>query len=116
MWDYESIFENLHVSLVTILCIYRHSCEQLLSPLMLPESKRYELLEKPTGNAWQDAELDDSLHKRLGVSYGPYKASVKQLNKKIILFGKKLKLGEDLRVCNAAYSRIEGQADFNCIP
>lgn len=104
MWEYESVFENLHSSLVTSLLIYKHSCEQLLNQMMLPESKLYELLEKPAGNAWQDPELNDSLRKRLGATYSPYKTSIKQLNKKVILFGKKLKLDEDLRVCIEANS------------
>ncbi|KAH0543123.1 hypothetical protein FGG08_002549 [Glutinoglossum americanum] len=97
MKDYESVFENLHTSFITGLSIYRDSCEQLLSPLMLPDNKFYELLEKPEGNAWKDAELGESLHERLGSDYGPYRSSIKQLNKKIILFSKKLKLDDDMR-------------------
>ncbi|KAF8535326.1 hypothetical protein BDD12DRAFT_893263 [Trichophaea hybrida] len=51
MKNYESIFENLHTSFVTGLSIYRHSCEELLSPLMLPDNKFHELLENSEGNA-----------------------------------------------------------------
>lgn len=98
MWRYESVFDNLHVSLVISLSIYKDSCEQLLSPWMFPESKLCELLEKPAGNAWQDAELNVSLRKRLGPTYSLYTAAVRQLNKRIILLGKKLKLAEDMRV------------------
>ena len=115
MWEYESVFESLHSSLITSLFIYKHSCEQLLNPMMLSESKLYELLEKPAGNAWQDPELNDSLRKRLGSAYIPYKTSTKQLNKKVILFGTKLKLAEDLRVYIETNSQVESQADFSLL-
>lgn len=103
MKNYENVFESLHASFVLSLSIYRNSCEQLLHPLMLPGSKRHELLERPEQNAWQDAELNTILRQRLGLHYGDYKASVKQLAKKIVLFGKKLKLGDEMRVCVKAY-------------
>jgi hypothetical protein len=45
----------------TLFSIYRHSCEELLSPLMLPDNKFHELLENSEGNAWEDAELGESL-------------------------------------------------------
>lgn len=115
IWEYENIFENLHSSLVTSLFIYKHSCEQLLNPMTLPDSKLYELLEEPTGNAWQDPELNDGLRKRLGSTYSPYKTSIKQLNKKVILFGKKLKLDEHLRVRIEINSQFETQADFRLL-
>lgn len=98
MNDFETDFENLHTSFVTSLAIYKNSCEKLLSPLMLPDNKLYELLENGSATSWEDAELGKSLHERLGQSYKPYKDSVKQLNKRITLFGTKLKLGDEMRV------------------
>lgn len=97
MRDYETVFDNLHTRFVTSLSIYRNSCEELLSPLMLSDNKLLELLENPGTASWEDVELGESLRERLGESYRPYKASVKQLDKKIILFGKKLKL-DNMRV------------------
>ena len=98
MHKYEGVFEYLHASLVTSLAIYRNSCEELLSPLSLPDSQLFDLLEKIDDVSWSDPSLDTGVRTRLGTSYLPFKSSVKQLNKKIKLLGRKLKLEEDLRV------------------
>src|SRR5438477_525694 len=66
MQKYEAVFEYLHASFVTSLAIYRNSCEELLSPLALPDSKLYDLLEKTDGGSWEDPELNTSLRNRLG--------------------------------------------------
>ncbi|KAF8246380.1 hypothetical protein K440DRAFT_366847 [Wilcoxina mikolae CBS 423.85] len=114
MKDYESIFENLHTSFVTGLSIYRHSCEELLSPLMLPDNKFHELLENSDRNAWEDEELGKSLCERLGADYLPYKSSVKKLNKKIILFSKKLKL-DDMRVGADRIPKLSFDIDYTLL-
>ncbi|KAI9769210.1 MAG: hypothetical protein M1840_004339 [Geoglossum simile] len=64
---------------------------------MLPDSNFYELLENHHGDAWKDEELGKRLRERLGTDYPPYKSSVRQLNKKIVLFSQKLKLCDDMR-------------------
>jgi hypothetical protein len=98
MQKYEAVFEYLHASLVTSLAIYRNSCEELLSPLSLPDSQLFDLLDRIDYDCWADPVLDASFRDRLGKCYLPFKSSVKQLNKKIGLLGRKLKLEEDLRV------------------
>lgn len=106
MNDYETVFETLQTSFVTSLSIYRNSCEELLSPLMLPDKELSELLKNRSAKSWEGEKLGESLRERLGPSYIPYKASVKQLYKKINLFAKKLKLGNDMRVSIESSSRI----------
>ncbi|KAF8249178.1 hypothetical protein K440DRAFT_622544 [Wilcoxina mikolae CBS 423.85] len=96
MREYESVFENLLTAFNTGLAIYRNSCEELLSPLLLPDNKFNDLLENRS-DAWEDSELEMSLKERLGRDYQTYKHAVGRLDKKIILFGKKLKLGKDMR-------------------
>ncbi|KAI4713190.1 hypothetical protein J4E89_002169 [Alternaria sp. Ai002NY15] len=94
MQKYEEVFEHLHTSFVTISCIYRNACEELLSPLALSDAQVYQLLENPDSSSWADTDLDDALRNRLGSNYLPFKSSVKQLNKKINLFGRKLQLSD----------------------
>ncbi|KAF8531431.1 hypothetical protein BDD12DRAFT_800092 [Trichophaea hybrida] len=96
MREYESVFENLLTAFDTGLAIYRNSCEELLSPLSLPDNKFNDLLENRS-DAWEDSELEMSLKERLGRDYRTYKCAIRRLDKKIILFGEKLKLGKDMR-------------------
>lgn len=105
MTDYETTFEEIHTPFVASLSIYRNSCEELLSPLMLPDNELYELLENPSTMSWKGKKLDETLRERLGPSYIPYKASVEKLHKKINLFAKKLKLGNSMRVSFQPSSR-----------
>jgi hypothetical protein len=104
MQKYESAFAYLHASFVSSLTIYRNSCEELLSPLDLPDSQLFELLEDIDGRAWASAALDARVRTRLGSNYLPLKSSVKQLNKKIELFAHKLKLEKDFRVRGSSQS------------
>ncbi|KAF2468960.1 uncharacterized protein BDR25DRAFT_344152 [Lindgomyces ingoldianus] len=97
MQKYGEVFEYLHASFVTSLAIYRNTCEELLSPLALPDSQLYDLLEKIEEHSWEDATLDASLRGRLGPNYLPFKSSLRQIHKKIKLFGHKLRLDSDLR-------------------
>ncbi|KAF2490602.1 hypothetical protein BU16DRAFT_518033 [Lophium mytilinum] len=97
MKKYEGVFDDLHVSLITSLSIYRNSCEELLGPLALPDSQLYELLEKIDGSAWEDVGLSERLRERLGSNYLPFRTSVKQLNKRVVLFGQKLRLKQNFK-------------------
>ena len=99
MQKYEEAFGYLHASFVTIACIYRNSCEELLSPLALSDDGLSQLLENRESSAWENPELSDALRSRLGSNYLPFKSSVKQLNKKINLFGRKLQLDKNFQVC-----------------
>jgi len=98
MKNYELVFVDLRTSFAASVAIYTGSCHKLLSPLNLPDNKLKDLLVERKKEAWEDVELGESLKKRLGDDYMPYKSLVKQLNKKIILFCKKLKLDEDITV------------------
>ncbi|CAN9299455.1 unnamed protein product [Alternaria alternata] len=98
MQKYEEAFGYLHASFVTIACIYRNSCEELLSPLALSDAQLFQLLENRESSAWENPELNDALRDRLGSNYLPFKSSVKQLNKKVNLFGRKLQLDKDFQL------------------
>ncbi|KAF2821597.1 hypothetical protein CC86DRAFT_458775 [Ophiobolus disseminans] len=97
MRKYETIFEYLHASLATSLAIYRNSLEELLSPLALSDSQLFCLLEDIDQHAWDDPDLIKGIRSRLGNSYVPFKSSIKQLHKKVNLFGHKLQLDEKLK-------------------
>ena len=101
MRKYETVFEYLHASFVTALAIYRNSLEEILSPLALSDSQLYQLLEVADERAWDEAELVASLRSRLGNNYLPFKSSIKQLNKKLVLFGHKLQLSDDFTVSHS---------------
>ncbi|KAF2867390.1 hypothetical protein BDV95DRAFT_610791 [Massariosphaeria phaeospora] len=79
------------------MVIYRNSLEELLSPLVLSDSQLYQLLEETNGSAWETPDLVSSLRDRLGHNYLPFKSSIKQLNKKVVLFGHKLQLDDKLK-------------------
>src|ERR1700730_10468611 len=82
MKAYESVLETMITDFITSSMIYRNSCEELLSPLMLPDAKFYELLNDPKSKAWDSDELGKELRNRLGDSYKPYKSAVEKLNKR----------------------------------
>jgi hypothetical protein len=103
MQKYESVFEYLHASFVTNMAIYRNSLEELLSSLSLSDSQLYQLLEDTDESAWESPDLVSGLRDRLGHNYIPFKSSVKQLNKKMILFGHKLQLDDKLKVSFSLY-------------
>jgi hypothetical protein len=98
MRHYEMEFTDLYSSFIAHWTIYRQSCELLLSPLMLPESKLSELLESGDDKAWEDPEIRENLRKRLGRDYRAYELSVERLNRKLARFSKKLGLGKDMTV------------------
>lgn len=99
MRDYESVVETLVTSFSLASAIYRNSCENLLRPLMLADIQFCELLNDPgAASSWVGEDLSNKLRERLGSSYPPYVSSVKQLNKRIDLFKKKLNLDNDMKV------------------
>jgi hypothetical protein len=98
---YECVFDCLHASLVTSLANYRNCCEELLSPFALPDTQLDDLFKKVDESSWADSDLDSLVRERLHNNYLPFKLSVKQLNKKIILLARKLKLDKDFRVCRS---------------
>ena len=104
MKNYELVFVDIRTSFAASVAIYTGSCYKLLSPLNLPDSKLKDLLAERKKEAWEDIALGESLKKRLGDDYMPYKSLVKQLNKRIILFCKKLKLDEDINVRHQSIS------------
>jgi hypothetical protein len=105
MQKYEEVFEHLHASFVTISCIYRNACEELLSPLALSDAQLYQLLEHHETSSWESPKLNEALRNRLGSNYLSFKSSVKQLNKKINLFGRKLQLRDNFLVSAAVCGR-----------
>jgi hypothetical protein len=104
MKAYESVLEMMIADFTTSSVIYRNSCEELLSPLMLPDVKFYELLNDPKSKAWDSDELGKELRNRLGDSYEPYKSAVEKLNKRIDLLRRKLDLNDDMQVSALIYS------------
>ena len=95
---YPTELRNLYISFLTYHTIYRHSCELLLGPLMLPNSKMFELLEGGDEKAWQDLGIHENLKNRLGPDYDIYVSSVEMLNRKLVEFGKELGLDKDKTV------------------
>jgi hypothetical protein len=99
MQKYESEFEYLQASFVTSLSIYRNSLEELLlSALALSDAQLHQLLKESDSQAWDNPDLVCKLRDRLASSYLPFKSSVKQLHKKVNLFGRKLQLDARLKV------------------
>jgi hypothetical protein len=92
--EYEIEFEDLSSSFEVGLCKYKNSCQDLLMPLHLPDSKFYDLLEERDGELWEDKELVEKLVERLGTAHGPYRRKVKSLDRKIKLFCSKLRLDQ----------------------
>lgn len=90
--EYEIEFEDLSSSFEVALCKYKDSCQDLLMPLHLSDSKFHSLLEEPNGELWEDEELVEKLVERLGSAHGPYRRKIKSLDRKIKLFCAKLKL------------------------
>lgn len=104
---YEDIFLDLQIRIAASVSIYKGSCEKLLSPLNLPDKTMFELLEVCEGRAWDGLELGEKLRDRLGNDCILYRALVKQLNKKMVLFAKKLKLGEGMRVGRRSILKLD---------
>ena len=92
MWEYEAVIDHL-VTIFTIdQAIFRHSCQELLMPI-LSDTQAAELLDGASPQ-WEDKDLDRRLQKRLGADYQAYTRSVRMLTRKMKLFVRKLGLDE----------------------
>src|SRR5688572_29586165 len=97
MRDFECVFDDFHSQLEVSVGIYLNSCYQLLGPLNLPDHQLIELLDMRKKEAWSDPKLQVAIEKRLGDNYKRYIAAVKNLDKRVSLFCRKLKLRDDLK-------------------
>jgi len=97
MREYEYVFADIHTSFAASVGIYIDSCYILLNSLNLSDSQMKDLLEGRKEDAWKDPQLRKALEKRLGANYEIYLSLVDKLNRRILMFGKKLKLRDDLK-------------------
>lgn len=72
--------------------IFRHSCEDLLMPI-LPDTEAAKLLEGGSPD-WSDPGLDEQLRERLGPDYRVYTRYVRVLRRRIEHFSRKLGLDQ----------------------
>lgn len=98
MRNYEYVFKDIHTSFTASVGIYMNSCYTLLQPLNLPDNQMKDLLEERKMDVWKDPELHNRLEKRLGVNSKIYLTLIDRLNRRIKMFGKKLRLDDDLKV------------------
>ncbi|KAE9375901.1 hypothetical protein N431DRAFT_481106 [Stipitochalara longipes BDJ] len=96
-WYYDIVVQDLLVSLNTGFAIYRSSCEELLTSLMLPDDDLYELLSNPYGDKWKDEAVSARIRERLGENFDSYTKAVRRLKERIELFKKKLYLDDDYK-------------------
>ncbi|KAL1630613.1 hypothetical protein SLS54_000484 [Diplodia seriata] len=94
MCEYEHVFLTSQSRLVLSIATFRQSCRELLQDL--PDDKIRELVDLREG--WDDEEVKAVLRRRLAGDYGTYRVFVRQLNKRIDLLCRKLKLRDDLTV------------------
>lgn len=94
MKEYENVFFDSYLRLRMGIILFQRSCRELVQDL--PDKQIRDLVDLGTG--WDDPELKETLQRRLGQNFEVYRASVKQLNKRINLVGKKLRLQEDRKV------------------
>ena len=94
MREYENVFLDSHSHLVLSIATFRQSCRELLQAL--PDDRIRELVN--TREGWEKEDVNEILRRRLGEDYAVYRVSVKQLNKRIDLLRRKLKLRTDLTV------------------
>ncbi len=97
MMQYECVFSDISVSFAASVAIFSNSCYQLLNPLNLPDQRLSELLIERKPGAWSDKQLHQELKQRLGTNCKIYLSLIEKLNKRILLFCKKLKLDDKLR-------------------
>jgi hypothetical protein len=97
MRDFEGVFDDFHTQLEVSVGIYMNSCYQLLGPLDLTDDQMSELLEQRKVEAWSDPKLQQGIESRLGDNYKRYVSAVRNLDKRISLFCRKLKLNEDMK-------------------
>ncbi|KAF1985809.1 hypothetical protein K402DRAFT_454804 [Aulographum hederae CBS 113979] len=97
MKEYECVFSDIQTSFVASVAIFQNSCYQLLGPLNLSDQQMSDLLLQRSTEAWEAPSLQNDLEKRLGPHYKIYSSLVGKLNRRILLFCKKLKLNDDLK-------------------
>ncbi|KAI9772128.1 MAG: hypothetical protein M1840_001417 [Geoglossum simile] len=97
MKEYEYIFADIHTSFAASVGIYMDSCYILLNSLHLSDSQMKDLLEERNEDAWKDPQLRKDLERQLGANNEIYLSLVDKLNRRIVMFGKKLKLRDDLK-------------------
>ena len=112
MKEYECVFSDIHTSFTVSVAIYTNSCYHLLSPLNLSDKQMNDLLVERKKEAWKTPQLRKDLEKRLGLSCAIYLSLIDKLNKRILLFCKKLKLNDDLK---ARYPNVLMREETNCI-
>jgi hypothetical protein len=100
MKEYENVFLDSQTRLLLSIVMFRRSCRDLVQGL--PDTKIRELVDLRMG--WDDKELREKLEWRLQGDFGIYMISVRQLNKRIDLLRRKLKLREDLTVSQPSKS------------
>ena len=92
MWEYEAVIDHLITVFTLDQAIFRHSCQELLMPI-LSDTQAAELLDGASPQ-WENKDLDQRLQKRLGTDYSAYTRSVRMLTRKMKLFVRKLGLDE----------------------
>lgn len=92
MWEYEAVTDHLVTIFALDQAIFRHSCQELLMPI-LSDTQAAELLDGASPQ-WEDKDLDRRLQKRLGADYQAYTRSVRMLTRKMKLLIRKLGLDE----------------------
>lgn len=102
MKQYECVFADINSSFAVSVGIYIESCYKLLAPLNLPDNQMKDLLlekdNEKMKRAWENAELEQKLAKRLGMNCKSYLSFVDKLNRRISKLAHKLKLGPTFMV------------------
>jgi hypothetical protein len=101
MREYENVFVDSQTRLHLSVAIFQQSCRELVKDL--PDSQTRDLVDLRKDlvelrHGWDDPELKANLEARLGANFAVYKMSVCQLNKRIGLLRRKLRLSEDITV------------------
>lgn len=101
MREYENVFVDSQTRLHLSVAIFQQSCRELVKDL--PDSQTRDLVDLRKDvvdlrKGWDDPELQAKLEARLGADFAVYKMSVRQLNKRINLLRRKLRLNEDITV------------------
>ena len=92
LWEYEAVIDHLITVFTLDQAIFRHSCQELLMPI-LSDTQAAELLDGASPQ-WENKDLNHRLQKHLGTDYQAYTRSVRMLTRKMKLFVRKLGLDE----------------------
>ena len=105
MWDYEAVVEHLVSEFMLEQVIFRQSCQELLIPI-LPGDQAAKLLEGESPD-WKDPNLDHLLHERLGSDHEIYTRVIRNLDRQIKLFTRKLVLDEKTMLVSCSGARTD---------